>query len=180
MKMFIANMTKQNCNFYYRLPEVAAPRMQTIPIGGQIQISGELSQPDIDYIVKQKEKYGMIAASEIDRSKPFVGLCYSVGSPVRPGAIEKGIHHNIDVLVRRGHETRRDTAITINNRIENDLDENRDLHTTLKGLDVSVQEVVPRSGVLDDHRQLNEGFRVERDQQPGAGGRRGRRGRQSA
>lgn len=175
MKMFVANMTKQNCNLYYRLPEVAAPRMQTIPIGGQIQISGELSQSDIDYVVQQKAKYGMVAANEIDRSKPFVGLCYSVGSPVRPAAIEKGIHHNVEVLVRRGHETRRDTAITINNRIEDDLDENRDLHTTLKGLDVSVQEVVPRTGITDDHAQLNEGFRVERDRENQGGGRRSRR-----
>ena len=69
MKMFIANGLHQNLDFQYRLPEVKGYRQQSIPIGSQVKISGDLSQKDIDLIVEHHSIYGMVAARDLDKFK---------------------------------------------------------------------------------------------------------------
>jgi hypothetical protein len=118
MKMFIANCTKQVVSFIYRLPEVSASRQQQIEIGGQIQISGDLTKIEVDAIIEQHTKYGLVAADELDRSKPFIGLCYSIDKPVRVGKVEQAIEHNDKVLEQRGAQTRKESALAVASQVE--------------------------------------------------------------
>lgn len=168
MKLFIANLTKQHQGFTYRVLESEGVRTQHIPVGQQIQISGDLSQPDIDYIIRQHERYGLVRADEIDRKKPFVGLCYSVDKPVREAVIHRGVEHNTDILVDRGREIRQETAIATNNRIEHDLGENQDVNASLRKLDVSVVEEEPTGGYRGEDKPFSEGVTVTRDKKKDA------------
>lgn len=157
MKMYIANATKQKFDFMYRLPETTGLRVQNIPIGGQIQITGELLPIQVDAIIEQHAKYGMVSVDEVDRSKSFTGLCYSIDKPIPVSKIMTAVRLNTDVLQERGRQIRQEAAIAENNRIEQSMREN-DIPGELKALNVSVQEEKERP----DGEQVSEGIRVTR------------------
>ena len=158
MKMWVANTTKQSHDFIYRLPETPAPRMQQIAIGSQIQISGrsggELDSSEIDSIIAQHRKYGLIAVDEVDRSKPFIGLVYSTDRPVPIEKLRRALIHNDEVLVERGVETRKEAAIAVNNAID-------EQSQGLKAVELSVVEATSGNG--PEHKPISEGVRVEPD-----------------
>lgn len=118
MKMYIANCTKQVASFIYRLPEHHQQRQQQIEIGGQTQISGDLTQLEVDAIIEQHTKYGLVAADDLDRTKPFIGLCYSIDKPVRIGKLEQALVHNDKVLEQRGAQTRKEAALAVAKNVE--------------------------------------------------------------
>jgi hypothetical protein len=127
MKLYIANCTKQVWIFSYRVPgtdlmgKPFGVRQQEIPEGGQIQISGDLQPEEITYIIEQNARYGLIQSEEIDRTRPFAGLCYSIGKPIAVPKIEKLFMHNQEVLEERSEEKLRDTALANNQLLKNRL-----------------------------------------------------------
>ena len=90
---------------------------QMVPIGGQVAISGDLTTPEIEYIVSQHTRYGLVPVDEIDRTKPFIGHCYSVDKPVPVEKIRRAIAHNLDVLAERGREIRKVAGVAAYNNI---------------------------------------------------------------
>lgn len=143
-KMYVANCTQQIQIFMYRLPELNRPFTQEIPIGGQVQVAGlaggELSTLDVEAIVRQYSKYGLVEVSEIDRRKPFVGVCYSLDRPVTVSAIQKALEHNIGILDAQGREIRQLAAVGVNQRIEQEM-------PGLRGLEVQAIELDnPKTG----------------------------------
>ena len=93
-KMYVANCTSQVQDFQYRLPESGKVFKQTIPIGQQIQVSGDLNVLHIQAIIEQHAKYSMVAVHEIDRTKPFIGLCYNLDKPVDMEKVRRALVHN--------------------------------------------------------------------------------------
>lgn len=160
MRLYIGNATRQLQNFTYRLPEVPGARSQMILIGGQIAISGDLNKRQIDAIIEQHEPYGLIAIEDIDRTRPFVGLCYSLDREISPGAIEKLMRHNTSVLVERGKSLRVAAAVVEENRINNQLQDN-DLRP-LRNFEMSVVEESPLPSP-DGTEPVAEGYRIQRD-----------------
>jgi hypothetical protein len=184
MMLFIGNATKQKFVFAYRVPEVAGVRQQEIQVGGQVMISGNLSSTDIDAILDQHRPYGLVASSEIDRTKTFAGLCYSIGQPITAAKLGLVIQRNTEVLVQRGQEMRKQAAVMIQGRIENDLAERQGMEgTNLRQLDMSVVEEEPKGGYTTD-APIAEGIRVKRDGRDDRGGgkqsRRARRRQQGS
>jgi len=118
MKMYIANCTPQVQDFHYRLPENAKLLKQTIPLGQQIQIPGDLTQFDIDAIIEQHSRYGMVRVGEIDRTKAFIGVCYDIDRKVDMDRVRNAIEHNYEVLEERGKIIRQEAAVAVNNSIE--------------------------------------------------------------
>lgn len=119
MKIFVANTTKQNQSFHYRLPENQRLLVLNIPIGRQEPISrNELSTPEADAIIHQLRAYGAVRQDEVDRTKPFVGLCFSIDKPVKDTIIERVVGHNDDVLTERGAEIRKQAAVAINEALD--------------------------------------------------------------
>ena len=160
MRLYIANATKQNFDFMYRMPEVSGIRVQTIPIGGQIQITGELSTLQVDSIIAQHAKYGMVSVDEIDRSRNFTGLCYSIDKQIPVAKIMTAVRLNTAVLQNRGKQMRQEAAVAENNRIERTLIEN-DIPGVLNKLEVSVVEEKDRA---DGEPMVAEGVRVTRNE----------------
>ena len=177
MKLYIGNCTKQVQDFTYRIPGTASQRVQRIEIGSQIRISSDLSTPEIQSIVDQHHKYGLVAVGDIDRTKPFIGMCYSVDTPITVEKLRRAFAHNADVLNERGRELRQEAAVAVNHHIEQAAGENG---PAVKSLEMTVQEENP--GTIEDHPAINEGVRVMRDAPPPSGSRggRGNRGRRSA
>lgn len=175
VKLFVANATKKTIDFVYRTSIGGAIRSQHIPIGGQVQLSGELAEAEIAYVIESYEKYGIIDASKVNQVQTLVGLCYSVGKPVTNVAIEKLIVNNIEELVALGQRIRQECAITTSDMLNNALDEaGGEYAPNVNKFEMSVVE---QDGGDIDYTPISEGTRVERDPNAQRHGkqRRGRR-----
>jgi hypothetical protein len=117
--MYIANGSHQNIDFQYRLPEYKTYRMQNIPVGGQIRISGELNEKQIDIIIQFHCKYGMVKYNEISSFKGyFIPYVFSIDDPVPAVAIAELIVQNRDYNKALGERIRAEAAVAVNAQIE--------------------------------------------------------------
>lgn len=169
-KMYVANCTQQVQDFVYRVPGQSAPRRQPIQIGEQIKLSGDLEEADVNYIISQHAKYGMIRVDEIDRTRTFIGLCYDIDKPVPGKRILIAIEHNQEVLTARGEQIRKESAVALSNYTEARLQDSR-LPGTIREVEVSVTEQETAS---NPNPTFARGVRVSRDSEPPKGGRRRR------
>jgi hypothetical protein len=124
MKMYIVNGLNAAIDFQYRLPEYKTYRMQNIPIGGQIRISGELNEKQISIIAQFHAKYGMIHVNEIDQFRNvLIPYMYSTDTPITQEKIVELIIHNREVNKRLGEKLRAEAAIAVNAQIEENAGE---------------------------------------------------------
>jgi hypothetical protein len=159
MKMFIANGSHQIIDFQYRLPEYKNYRQQTIPIGGQIRISGELSSKDIEMIVEHHTIYGMVNFREIsDHKDMFIPYIYSVDNYMSADTIAELVVQNREFNTELGKKQRQAAALTVNSMIEESISD------TLKNFEMTVVE--QESPTRD--ATISEGIRVTRDREKGA------------
>lgn len=161
-ELYIGNISKQIQHFCYRSLERPGIIMQPIPIGGQIRVSPtgaktDLSTPEIDYIIEQHGKYGMLPVEEVDaKNNPFSGLCYSIGKAITPERLRKAMMKKEEALQKFGSKIRQEAAIATNNQIE------QQIGAPLRNLEMSFEEIEPRGGYADDADHLSEGVRVTR------------------
>jgi hypothetical protein len=158
MRMYVGNCSQQVQDFYYRVPEEAQGRssglrMQKIDVGSQVIISGNLSTPQIESIVAQHAPYGLIRVDEIDRTRPYIGLCYDVDRPIPVNKLKYAIEHNREVLIKRGEEIRKETAVAVNQQLE-------EVAPGLTKSEFTLQE--EKTGTGPEHEPLNEALRVTR------------------
>ena len=122
--MYIANGTHQAIDFQYRLPEYKTYRQQMIPIGGQIKISGELNEKQIDIIAQFHAKYGMIRSNELSQFRGYlIPYIYSVDTPIPADIIADLIIHNREINKIKGEKLRAEAAIAVNQMIEDNAGE---------------------------------------------------------
>ena len=121
MKLYIANGTRHNIDFLYRLPEAPQPRMTKIPVGNQVMLSGDLNTQQIDAIVNQHAMYGLVAAEDIDHTKPFVGMCYSIDKPVKAVKLLAMDEHNQSLLADESKRNREELAIATHQTMEQNV-----------------------------------------------------------
>ena len=164
-KLYVCNATRQIQEFTYRLPERPGAKMQTVPIGGQVVIGGgELTTPDIDYIIEHHKKYGLVSFEEVEQKRTeFSGMCYSIDRPITSERIERAMKRNIDLLEARGKQIRREAAVAANDKIEHDLADSG-LDAGITGLEMSIQEEEPKRGDREGQR-ISEGIRVTRTEE---------------
>ena len=98
MDLFIGNASRQTFLFAYRVPETTSLRTQPIAPGTQEKISGDLSPEQIDAILAQHAKYGLISEAEIDRARAFHGTCYSIGKRITNTKLAYLMNKNLDQL----------------------------------------------------------------------------------
>ena len=152
MKLFIANATRQIMEFCYRLPERPGALRQVIPIGGQVQVSGDLTRAEIDYVVEKASIFGLVEIGDAERTGGFSGLCYSVDKPISEDRLFRAMTKRVAVLEDLGREQRKNAAIGVHDQVERQLKDHRDLGT-LNGLDMQVVEQDANGG-----RQRVDGF----------------------
>lgn len=183
MKMYIANCTQQRQIFMYRLPEtngsgmMGGQRQQDIEIGQQVILSGDLNKFQIDAVVDQHARYGLVAVEEIDRTKgAFTGLCYSIDKPVPVNKLLYVINANKGVLDLRGQEIRKEAAVAINDHVEKQMGDSvfGAKPPQLEKLEIEVEE--KKFGTGPAHEPLEEKLRVTRNEDPTPAPRQRRRG----
>lgn len=157
-KMYVVNCTQQVQDFVYRVPESSGMRSQQIAIGGYVQLSGELNKIQIDVIVAQHARYGMVAEEEVDRTKAFIGLFYTIDRLPKLTKIYGAITHNVNVLQDRGKKNREEAAIFTSAAIENNVP-----NGALKQLEMSVVEERRNGREVTDEPSIAEGVRVDRE-----------------
>lgn len=137
--LYVGNATKLRFDFCYRVPETTTLRTQRIEPGMQERITGDLSTEQIDAIIAQHAKYGLINESDIDRARAFHGTCYSIGKPLTVARLTYLMSKNMDQLVTRGDEIRRANAIAQNSLFERALTESG-RPERVAALDLTVQQ----------------------------------------
>jgi hypothetical protein len=156
--MYIVNCTQQVQDFVYRVVESGGVRSQQIAIGGYIQVSGDLNQPQIDGIIRQHARYGMVAEADVDRTKEFIGLYYTLDKLPKLTKIYDAITHNVEVLNERGRRNREEAAIVTSAAIEQSIPAG-----SLKELEMSVVEEKRDGREVTEDPSIAEGFRITRD-----------------
>jgi len=117
--LYVANCSKQKHDFIYRIPEETSIRRQQIAPGSQIVVYQPNSALEIvKAIVDQHAIYGLVDVADIDRRKPFVGLCYRFDKPINVEKIMQADEHNSGVLERESQEARKLSAAALHNAIE--------------------------------------------------------------
>lgn len=116
MKLFVANTTKQRHDFTYRKPETGRLVYHPINAGTQaVVLDGTAAE--IDVIIQQHARYGLIDATKIDQNRVHIGRCYSLDKPVPSSVIENAMRDNDDHLNRSAHERRQASVIATNNSL---------------------------------------------------------------
>jgi hypothetical protein len=156
--LYIANASKQRHDLIYRIPEESAPRRQQIPAGGQIVVyQPNASMEVLSVVVEQHLKYGLMDVAEIDRRKPFIGLCYRFDKPIDVEKIMQADEHNSDVLDEQSLDARKLSAAALHGAI-----------TEATGGAASIEslelEVVQQNG--PGQPGLNERVIVSRSEEP--------------
>ncbi len=137
-KLYIANTKSQAETFSFRVGENRQLISQNIPAGGQIQIYRDADRDTLEHIVAQHRRYGLVAVADIDRTKPFISLCYQFDKPITDNQIKYGIEHNVEVLTEVGKERRDQAAVAIGSNIERAAEEAG--QTRVNSLSLEIQE----------------------------------------
>ena len=148
MKLFVANPTKQQINFTYRLPDSRSAKMVPIAMGQQMQIGGDLTQAELDYVIEQNQKYGLVAVADMSKSAG-VTMIYSIDKPVPVGKLHEAIAGHTNMLEDRGRQIRQEAAVAVNNTLKDSVG-------PLRTLEMSAVEEEPRGGFVDDSKQFSE------------------------
>jgi hypothetical protein len=160
-ELYIGNFSKQIHQFAYRSIERAGTIFQTIPIGGQIRIAPngsktDLTTPEIDYILDQHRRYGIIPVEDIGDINAFSGLCYSIGKQISVEKLHRAMKKKDEALIAYGKRTREEAALAVNSQIEESIG------GPLRELEMSFAEIEPKAGYDDNIDHVAEGVRVTR------------------
>jgi hypothetical protein len=185
-KMYVANCSRQEHDFYYNLPESPRSYIQHISQGGQIPIGMELNPAQVEAIILQHEKYGFMPWDRVHTSKQYCRLIYSLDRSVPLSAIHEMIGRNDSALGEIGREARKQAAVALNNQLEAAVVEQR-LPGGLEEVDFSVVEEKPVRVVGERATEIErsfseippvaEGIKVRRTEAPEPAETESRRGR---
>ncbi|HET8686812.1 MAG TPA: hypothetical protein VFM18_09120 [Methanosarcina sp.] len=121
---YIANSTKQNHDFVYRIPGNDKLFTVGIPFGQQRELhQKDLSTEEIDFILRQHkgESHEYITeASTIDRTSGYVGLIYSIGKPVSGDLIANAISENDYELDLSAKRYREESTLALDKKLAED------------------------------------------------------------
>ena len=160
MLLYIANGTHQNIDFQYRIPNMKSYRQQTIPIGGQQQLSGNLSKEVVEAIIESHQKYGICRADEIANFRGFfIPYVYSIDKPVSYETIAELVTQNRVVQTQLGVKIRREAALAVNSIIEENITGEK-----LNNLEMTIEEVSTKN----KDPEIHEGVRITRSKERGA------------
>jgi hypothetical protein len=107
MKLYIANVTKQEHVFVYNMGEdyEKGKRIElAIPAGHQIFLDDE--QVMLEKIVKRYRRYGMIEVKEFDRGQKFSGLMFQWEKEINLDKLKAAVERRHEVEDSRANDMR--------------------------------------------------------------------------
>lgn len=157
MDLYIGNATRKQFTFAYWTNAARSPRSQHVPIGGQVKISGDLTQKEVDSILDQHRRYGLIPVDEINNVRNFAGYCFSVGAPIPAEKLARLMGTNQHALIVHGQEIRRNAAIAAAKGMDAELT-SKGIPEQLTGLEATIQQ---EDAPADGSEQFSEGIVVD-------------------
>jgi len=166
-KLYIANTLKQAQIIFYRMefdsdggPNAMrrfqpAKQSPTIPKGRQIVLGGDLAMPQIENIVAQLERVGLVAEKDVNHLVGLVPYLYNVDHPVRAESIKKVLDHNSGVLVNQGRVRREAAAIAARASLETEAQQAQ-INPSLYEASIETEDAGE-----NDVGTVDEGYRVE-------------------
>lgn len=119
--LYVANTSKQNWEFTFRLPAMQSGYFRKlIPAGQQICVD-HLSSDEIALVISHWERYGMKSSEEMSRRKGYTGICYRLEKPVVMDAMLATYELNDDALAQAADERRIKTATRMATDIATDI-----------------------------------------------------------
>lgn len=115
-KLFIANTTKHNYEFNFRVPGIDRIFMERIPVGGQVKIYKDAEIDVLEYIVNQHQNTPepfLVPVNEVDRHKGHIGLIYQFDKEISAKQIERKFRENDDALIEKGKAIRIENAVAL-------------------------------------------------------------------
>ena len=170
-KLYVMNCKTQDEVFSYRVPGTGQLINQTITRGGQIQVYRDETEDVLRMIAEQHRGYGMVEASMIDRTKPFINLAFQIDKPFTPDQIMYGLQHNTDVLEDRGIEQRTAAAVAISDL----LDKAATTNGTVRAMELQIEDQT-RNG----EPTINERIAVDKNPNLQGSDRKGKNKRKGA
>lgn len=171
MRLWIANMLKQDLIFYYRLPESGRLYQQNIGMGQQIQVGGNnLSSKDVEAITDHATIYGACKADQIDRAKGMISMMWSEEHPVPLDKLKTVFERNHNHQVIIGKQLRKEMAIKADEAIlaPPGVDPNPAAPFT-RGLEMTIEEEDKKVDVMTE---VNDVITVKRNMPQGRAKRR--------
>ena len=169
-KLYVANLGHQPHEFRYKVPAGDGlsdkTHVQVLQPGTQQMIYTEAPISTLEAIVDQHRQFGIIEASEVIRTKDFVGRCFSFDEPIKSDQLGYAADRNKGVLYDLGAARRQELAAAADMSVERHL---QDLQR--RGVvpgNVRVRAVETEVLEDSDDPKFAEGIRVDHDQ----GGRR--------
>lgn len=170
MDLYIANPNLQDTDFAFRIPEMSGVKILKILAGGQSKTPGNMNIGQIESIISQHGKYGMIRLDEIDRAKgDYIPLLYQIDKPISESVIRRVLEHNKGVKIKDGKQIRKEAADSVVAAAKGVQG------SSLKEVDVEIEEVESKDknpevfDIFQGRRQSNND-----DAPPTKRGRRGR------
>lgn len=151
--LYVANSTKQQHNFNYRLPEKDKLFMQKIETGSQIAI--KLEKHEITWVLDQHSKYGLVNVKEVKPKQSYSGLCYSIDSPIPEKLILNAFSVKDDAITDRSLEHRKNTAAMIEKSIS---EQAREMGIEAGSTQIEIEE--EKTGPADNESKFKETIEV--------------------
>lgn len=185
MRLYVANLTLHRQDIHYRLDFVddkgpsrrgaaPPPRKQSIEKGRQVCIGGDLHISQVEDIVSQLSRYGMIGEADLPqlRGKRYVPYVYNLDKHVSVAAMRAVAAHNKGVKLDEGADRREKAALAANEALVSKImdEEPPKFEVEFEQLDVSE---------LDESR-IEAGFRIDHSAKPKPGPKAGRGARKQA
>ena len=116
MQLHIANATKQDHDFQYLTPGIRQPRLLPVRRGSQVVITGQ--KDELENIVSQHRRYGIVDVKEFSRESKFAGLVFSFDGPINVDAIYHALEHHDEVIDGVAQTVRENSTAATNAAIE--------------------------------------------------------------
>jgi hypothetical protein len=130
-RLYVANVSRKEHVICYRLDidkegqrkdsnrRFQGATQQNVPAGRQVLIGGDFHMSQIEHIVDQLSRYGMIGVVDVPRidNHPHE-LIFNIDKPVPAAVMERVRDHNSGVLVGQGRDLRRKAAVATNEAVQ--------------------------------------------------------------
>lgn len=137
MSLYVANTSRCTLDFTFNVRGIPRHFKVTIPPFSQHSIYPDGTKDDHADIVGQNKRYGLVAVSDIDRTKTFIGMCYQFDRPIQQDKMLKVAPHNDGVRLAEAQESRKIAAIAMDDALSRAAQETGE---KFQGVEIEIEE----------------------------------------
>lgn len=180
-KLYVANCSRQYQEVHYRLDYNEAGRQDqnsrfqpakrmTIPPGRQVVLGGDMHIKQIEDVIDQLSKYGMVGVVDVPRLKTVAPLVFNIELAVPAEIIRKVQQINAGVMIEQGKVRRQKAAIAVDDIVQRTVNNqfaeaNVPADTSRDTVETSVEQLEQSEA---GEKTIAEGFRVDPNAPKGA------------